>query len=214
MVDITEIFSLDDYRPKPERLPTEYTRHFLNSQFGRQLAEYLKLDIERGPWLAGGAVRKSYLNIDIGESDWDIWFNSPEQFALAEMKLKELGANQVYTSDNAISFKFQDNPHLHNIQIIRRRFFDNPEQIINGFDFTVCQLITDGNRVILGPNTVRDLKSRTLRLAQLEVPKYIIPRLVKYIVYGYQPCAQLLEQIENNINEIDWSKNTHDYEAV
>ena len=89
MVDITEIFSLDDYRPKPERLPTEYTRHFLNSQFGRQLAEYLKLDIERGPWLAGGAVRKSYLNIDIGESDWDIWFNSPEQFALAETKLKE-----------------------------------------------------------------------------------------------------------------------------
>lgn len=217
MVDITHIladFSVDNYRPKSEKLPSDYTRYFLTSQFGRQLAEYLKLDMDRGPWLAGGAVRKSYLNIDMGESDWDIWFNGPEQFALAETKIKELGASQVYASDNAISFKFQDNSSTHNIQIIRKRFFDNAQQIIEGFDFTVCQLVTDGNRVKLGPYTARDLKSRTLRLAQLEVPKYIIPRMVKYIVYGYQPCQQLLDQIELNADKIDWSKNTHDYEAV
>ena len=208
-------FSPDSYKFKNKLLPTEFDRTFLDNIFGQQLAEYLKLDIDNGPWIAGGAVRKSYLNINMGESDWDIWFKSPEQFVEAENKLKALGAQQVYTSSNAISYKFQDdNGTIHNVQIIRKRFYDNAEQIINGFDFTVCQLVTDGNRVIMGPNTARDLKTRTLRLSRPEVPQYIIPRMVKYIVYGYQPCLELLEQIEQVVDLIDWSKSNNDYETI
>lgn len=217
MASLLDIFGQPGFDTKPKAtLPTYYAgRKFMGSIFGRQIAEYLNLNMDHGPWLAGGAVRKIYLNESIEGSDWDFWFKSPEQFKMTEQKIKDLGASVSYISDNAVSFKYYaDDGATQNLQIVKTRFFDNAQQVIDQFDFSVCQLATDGNTTIIGHNTARDLRSKTLRLSKSELPAYIMPRLVKYMVYGYRPCPALLAQIDNNLDTIDWEKNINDYEAI
>lgn len=199
----------------PSILPSNPDRPLIPTNFGKQIVDYLELDIEKGPWLAGGAVRKFYLNESIENSDWDIWFNSPDQYQKAYQKMKELKASVAFETDNAISFKYYpENEPAQTIQLIRRKFYDNPYEIIGGFDFSVCQLATDGHKIIASDYAIRDIKSRTLRLTQDHIPQYIVPRIVKYMVYGYRPNIDLLEKIEENKTTIDWLKEVNDYDAV
>lgn len=217
MASLLDIFGQQGFDTKPKAtLPTYYAgRKFMGSIFGRQIAEYLNLNMDHGPWLAGGAVRKIYLNEDIGGSDWDFWFKSPEQFKRAKQKITDLGASVAHTSDNAVSFKYYtDDGSIQNLQIVKTQYFDTAQQVIDQFDFSVCQLATDGNTTIIGNITARDLRTKTLRLSKPELPAYIMPRLVKYMVYGYRPCVDLLNQIDTSLDAIDWEKSTNDYETI
>lgn len=218
MVDLTVFFENSplDFRHKHELLPEAPNACILNTKFGNQLADYINLNMDSGPWLAGGSVRKSYLGIDMGISDWDIWFKDADQFNRAEKLLKDLNASIAYTSNNAISFKYteKDSSKEHHIQIIKKRFYDNPHEIINNFDFSICQLVTDGHSILFGDNTARDLRTRTIRLVQPTMPAYTVQRMIKYMVYGYRPDINLIRAIEQNKDQIDWSKSTHDYDTV
>lgn len=195
-------------------LPAPDFRPLFSDNIVARLSTYLELDIENGPWLAGGAVRKSYLGQSIENSDLDIWFASSEQFEKAKKQVIALGASEAYSTDNAISYKFYEGFKSYTIQLIRRRFFKSASEIINGFDFTVCQLATDGARLIVGEHTIRDIKTRTLRLAQYQLPEHIVPRIIKYMVYGYRPCLELLEDIDDNSSTINWLKQQNEYDAV
>lgn len=204
-----------DFMPLPPRkeLPISSNRYLLNNNFGARLAEYLNLSMEAGPWLAGGSVRKIYLGQSIGHSDWDLWFRSAEQFDRAEKLMVGLGADVAYSSPNAMTFKYQVENETHNVQLIRRRFFDSAEQIINQFDFTICQLITDGYTIKLGPQTALDLDKRLIRATSNQLQQYIIPRLTKYMVYGYYPCLELIEAIGQQSSSINWNETQIDYDA-
>ena len=189
-------------------------RSVIREEFGKKLAEYLNLNISSGPWLAGGAVRKSYIGLPVGGADWDIWFRSAEQYDRAEKLMHGLNAEVAWASNNAITFHYHYEGVKHNIQLIKRRFFQSAQEVIDQFDFTVCQLITDGDQLILGPYTAHDLENRTLRSAQLAPQSYIISRMIKYMVYGYYPCRDLVDLIDQHQTAIDWKKNTHDYDAT
>jgi hypothetical protein len=216
MASILDIFSggFEAYTKPKVELPTTNDRNLIPGKFGSSLAEYLNLDLDKGPWLAGGAVRKFYLGQPLNQSDWDFWFSSQEQFNQAKEAILALGVTEVYSTDNAISYKFYEPDGVHVLQIIRRRFFDSAEDIINSFDFTVCQLVTDGRKMTVGSQTIPDIKNRVLRLTSNQVPSHIVPRMIKYMVYGYRPCSTLIEQIENARSSIDWSKQQLEYDAV
>lgn len=204
-----------DFAPRPSRqeLPLAADRRLLGHKFGSRLAEYLNLNMEQGPWLAGGAVRKIYLGQNIGHSDWDVWFRSAEQFDRASKLVQELGADVAYSSGNATTFKYELENETHNIQLIRRRFFDSAEQVINQFDFTICQLITDGNTIKIGQQTALDLDRKLIRSVSTQLQPYIISRLVKYMVYGYYPCRSLVETIKSQALAINWKEAQIDYDA-
>ncbi len=216
MASVMEIFSgaFETYSKSRVELPETPDRPLIPSMFGAKLAEYMNLDIDKGPWLAGGSVRKFYLGQPLNQSDWDFWFSSPEQFNQAKEAIVALGASEVYATDNAISYKLYHPEETHVLQIIRRRFFDSAQDVIKSFDFTVCQLVTDGRKMVVGDSTVPDIKNRVLRLTSNHVPSHIVPRMIKYIVYGYRPCETLLEQIESARAQIDWSKPQLEYDAV
>lgn len=216
MASILDIFN-GAFEAKPAvtaELPGPDFRPVFQDTTVARIATYLNLDIETGPWIAGGAVRKSYLGQSIENSDLDIWFANPEQFNQAKQQVIALGASEAYSTDNAVSYKFYQGMTSYTIQLIRRRYFKSAQEIINGFDFTVCQLATDGQRLIAGENTILDIKNRTLRLAQPCLPEHIVPRIVKYIVYGYRPCLELLEDIDDNSSTINWLKQQNEYDAV
>lgn len=174
----------------------------------RPITRVLKLinaSMETGPWIAGGAPLQWYQGQGVGSGDIDIWFRDLNQF---ERILNLLG-NQYsrffrldYRTDNAISFTYdipaQDQTHSRNhykIQLICKKFFDKPQDIIDYFDFTVCQVVTDGSDLMVGKRTHYDIKHRLLRLSGEINEKIVVRRFTKYLCKGYRPVDGMFSQI-------------------
>lgn len=194
---------LNNIQTPSEQLPV------IKDSFGKKLVSYLELDINNGPWLAGGIVRKIYTNESLKLSDWDIWVTSPTQYGIVYNKLHAL-TEDVISTINADTFKIEYNQEVHSVQVIRNVTFDNVTDLLNQFDFTICQLATDGNTTILGEHTAADLRTKTIRLTDNTVRKNITSRLVKYVTYGYKPSIELYNQMIGEKTSIDW-RSTNEY---
>ena len=192
----------------------------------------LKLNLHNGPWLAGNLARKFYLGEDTGYSDWDIWFKYDHQRrSIGEMLSNIQGFFLMYDTKNADTYKYNSVGGMfygasdglpmgdkeHTIQLIKKNFAPTPEDIIKNFDFTVCQVITDGKTFILNDQTRKDIETKTLRLNR-ESPypistQSLVQRVIKYMVYGFTPDKELQHIIENNEN-INWDNLSDDYDAI
>jgi len=208
----------------------------IKNNFATNIVDYLELDMENGPWLAGSMARKLYMKETPGYSDWDIWVKNNEQQDHVIQLLNNLQDTRiVHESDNAITYKHQVNdfsslfdspkkPFIekepkdideHKIQVIKRRHFDSVQDIIDNFDFTVCQVATDGKNFIFGNKTKHDIEHKILRHTHKEPrTEGMIARIIKYTVYGFKADEDLIWFVEENKNIINWNKGMDDYEAV
>lgn len=233
MSSISEIFktTLDEIK-KPDPLQSKdiikyaEIRGTIQNDFGRCLADFLNLDFDRGPWLAGGMLRKLYLLESPGESDWDIFFNNDRQFQQARKSLSnESRTTKLHESENAVTYEYLPrrsdiytfSQDRYKIQLIKKSFYSSPKEVIDNFDLTICQLVTDGNKMLVGDNTIRDLKSKTIRLSDPSfiTRKGLIKRLIKYIVYGYKLDPSLYELTKQHYSTLfDVSNNNNEYDDV
>jgi hypothetical protein len=216
------------------------TMHSIKNNFATNLFEYLELDIVNGPWLAGSMARKLFTNEEPGHSDWDIWVKNKDQENRVTERLNHLHSCRiVFETDNAVTYHHQEFGHpqpttfsfdvvavddksevvdtdIHTIQIIKRTHYNTAIDIINNFDFTVCQVATDdGKNFIFGDNTKHDIEHKILRNAQVE-PRTdgVIARIIKYIVYGFKPDEDLMGFTRKNSHLINWHEAMDDYESM
>jgi hypothetical protein len=164
--------------------------------------ELIQPSMADGPWIAGGMARKLYTNSSEPTSDYDVWCKSDEQFEDLATRIRATSQFGEYYTENAITFTAYTD-HTRKIQLIKR-ICDSPEDIISEFDFTVCQVVTDTAEFVLGPTTARDLNTKTLKLAHHPLKKNCIPRIVKYVTYGFKPDDTLLGLITTNKGDIEW----------
>lgn len=122
--------------------------------------------------------------------------------------------NDLFVSEEITEEENDEDKSEHKIQLIRRRYYNSPQEIINNFDFTVCQVATDGKTFIFGDNTKDDIENKRLRYTPSSVRENIVARIIKYTVYGFKPSQELLEYVFNNKNNIDWNKGLDDYDAI
>jgi hypothetical protein len=179
--------------------------------FGQLLQEVLpKMNMKRGPWIAGGAVRrlfegqKDYTGFDI-----DIWFRNESQLDDAVKHILSHGGGLIYDTDNALTYKlpFQGKDII--IQLIRYDFYNSPREIINSFDFKMSQCLTDGISVLMGDETKYDISNKRLTLR--DIPLYssvsTIRRIGKFMAAGYKitnaDIAKLLRQVIASPESID-----------
>ena len=196
---LSDIFSnLDDTNPDKAApvtpLPTVHYKDF-------EPVTIIEPDIKTGPWIAGGAPLRWYQGLPVGDSDIDVFCRSPKQAMDIIERLKSFGRFTVKAeSDNAITLDYWNKESYDNrwtIQVIRRRFFNNYDEIIKNFDISVCQIVTDGTHVELGEYTARDIREKNLRMTQ-PLHDDAVKRLTKYWVYGYRPVDGLLDAIVKN----------------
>jgi hypothetical protein len=158
-------------------------------------------DIERGPWIAGGAPLRWWQGLPVGESDIDVFCANQAQAEVVIERIKEFGRWQrKYDSENATTLSYwskNDSSKVWTIQIIKRRYFGSLEEVISNFDMTVCEIGTCGNNWVLGRQTARDIRERNLRM-NLPLTPDALKRMVKYWAYGYRPVPGLLEAVQNN----------------
>ncbi len=157
-------------------------------------------DLQNGPWMAGGATLRWYQGLPVGENDIDVFCKSKEQMQAVVDAVKSYGRYSTkHESDNAITLSYHNKAGTKywTIQIIKRRYFDSLQEVVDNFDITVCQIGTGGQEWLMNKNTARDIRERNLRM-NMPLHPDAAKRLAKYWTYGYRPVEGLLEAIQTN----------------
>jgi len=182
----------------------------------KTIVALIRPDMKHGPWIAGGAALAWYEGRPVGLSDIDVFCRNKKQAAtLINLFKKYYIISIVVETENAITFRVTCvDPIVTNdnwiVQIITKNYYNSPQEILNNFDITVCQIVTDGHQYIMGNNTANHIKTRQLVFNRIQPD--LIKRLVKYWAYGFIPSDELL----NSLDDMDiWNISDHvDYDQL
>lgn len=158
--------------------------------------------------IAGGCALAWYQNQPVGLKDIDIWF--PNEQKLVQMSAWLLGhsfCRKAYDTKDAETWEIRNSISgpKYRVQLIKNRFYTSPEDVVDAFDITVCQIATDGSTWWHSDQFCQDLKQRRLRLTKTHPSS--VKRLIKYWTYGFQPSDLELQMIIDN-PETNWDFET------
>lgn len=168
--------------------------------------------IPKDAWIAGGFLRSIIAAEDDSDGDIDFFFHTEESFSRTMDLIKHpsfYGAEKVFNYyripeyDNINELRIIDCESLvafrPNIQLVRLYWFNSPEHVIDSFDFTVCQLITDGKTLWFNPQAFEDIKTKTLRQHRETGDAIaILNRILKYQSKGYKISQNAFDIAEKN----------------
>jgi hypothetical protein len=150
------------------------------------LKENISEESLKSTYLAGGAAIAFVGDHLSSFGDYDFFFETQSAFDEFFEYLSNFG-RQSFTSENAISFNFEGEQ----VQIVSCSF--KPiEDILNDFDLRNCMVaipMSDSNSIL----DLRKGALKTLVLNNLE--RSSLPRILKYIKYGYTASEKLIFKI-------------------
>lgn len=166
--------------------------------FSNVLLRIPNLNIEEGPWLAGGSVRRLFDGSQY-EADFDLFFKNEKQ--LQEYKEKFIDSEvQIFReeTDHSINIqlpmlegilnKIYNNIHTCSstvkVQLIKI-YHPDVDALLDSFDYTLCQFATDGDCLVVGGTSLRDITSKICLPNKITYPKSSMRRLLKYAKQGY-----------------------------
>ena len=160
------------------------------------------LDMENGPWVAGGAVRRILDGSPMSPTaDIDIFCQNELTYLGVISHIKKSSNRRYvykYETEGQISTMIKIHDAManvyYNFQICKFGYHSSLENLLNDMDFTVCMFGTDGKTIVGDPQGIIDLKFRVLNLRK--IPTSPAPgRLMKYCNYGFVPNVGVLSQI-------------------
>jgi hypothetical protein len=162
-----------------------------------------KLNYETGPWLAGGAVRRVLSGQPVKDSDFDLFVASKEQSASCEQFVESNGGK--LKSKNKFNSTYDlpvEEGLVAKVQIIYFQHYNNAVDVVDSFDYTICQFVTDGETLGCGEYSLFDLTRKRLAVHRISYAMSSMRRMVKYIKQGFYACpgmmADLLEKVIQN----------------
>lgn len=190
-------------------------------EFNRVI-EHIQPNLEHGPWIAGGAARSLWLKDFDSINDIDVFFANQEQYD--NLRHKWTNHERSYpepvgtfwsdwftkiTTANATTFQ-NSKDSTFDIQFIKRRFYTSAQDVISDFDFTCCQVVTDGKDFVFADYAREDIMASRLRVHQFH-PESYLPRYLRYLVYGYSmPAEEALKWLEDERNTFEYSGTADD----
>jgi len=154
---------------------------------------------DKGPWLAGGALRRTLLGME-PESDFDFFFANADQLTAFTTELEKNGFVKAKETEHHLHYKGQIGGRgvERDIQCIRFKFYDSAASVIESFDFTVCMFAYDGKTLTCGETALWDLGRKRLAVHKISYPVASVRRLLKYTKQDFRACkgclATLLRQ--------------------
>lgn len=154
---------------------------------------------EIGPWITGGAIRRLISGEKL-DSDVDFFFNTQEQFdnfcKIAQSLAAEPGVEREFNKTFKIKVSEKD---IVIVQGIKHKFYKNIDELLDSFDFTICQFAFDNVFVYTGNMSLVDLYHKKLVTNQITYGVSSMRRALKYTNQGFTMCSgsmkELLEQI-------------------
>lgn len=140
----------------------------------------------QGVYLAGGAVRTMLTNEPV--VDFDLFFDSADTADRVEKYIATLkNANEIFRCQKGELITYQIRSFK--IQLIKKTYHPNIEDLLARFDFTICKFGFD-----MGSQTLAytrqdeyDLYNKILRINELQYPVATMHRVQKYLAKGYKP---------------------------
>ncbi len=172
----------------------------------------LSFSLTNGPYLAGGALRQA-IEGEFCKTDYDIFFNSYAQYEAFSQKLMYFEPqDQTFVSKHPdltveTQTMFTENYKMGEegtdlIQLIRDRWYHkNAKSLISEFDFTCCQLATDGTTIVVGAHAINDICDRRLVFNAFHSPVNSVVRVGKYNRYGYVLTHEESKKFLQNVVE-------------
>lgn len=150
----------------------------------------------QGPWLGGGALRRSIAAMPL-ESDFDFFFFDEGQLkhfceGLAAAGLTKEKETQHHEQWEGYLPKAKRSVV---IQCIKFQYYKTAEEVIESFDFTVCQFSYDGSNVYAADYALWDLGRKRLAVNKISFPVSSMRRLLKYTRQGYTACDGCLASL-------------------
>lgn len=159
-------------------------------------------DIDRGPWIAGGAARRLYQNegggADFTTGDIDIFFPTSGHEAAKGRVINALAKMRQGYSKPASYKKTSTDEFFIGGRATRVQMIGQPCEdltaLFRSFDFTVSQFAASGQFLAFTDAARDDLVEMKLDLAVPVQPrKWTTPmRLTKYCFYGFTPAPGVL----------------------
>lgn len=164
-----------------------------------------------GAWIAGGFLRAMIGGEGEDGGDIDFFFREEAAFNKIFELIKSPSSREaekafnyynvpkhvdklrIVDCESAISFR-------PNIQLVRVYWFESPEHVIDSFDFTACQFITDGKTLWFGPQSFEDVKAKQIKYHR-ETGDAIasLNRILKYQNKGYKIVPDLFSRVEKDV---------------
>jgi hypothetical protein len=162
-----------------------------------------------GAIIAGGFMT-SVFSPEHTASDIDIFFLSGESFlktydmlcnpsdvaeawAWRGYKTATSRGELLANSDELRTVTFtNEDPTKLPIQLIKMVWFSAPEDVIDSFDFTVCQFSATREHLIFNPVSWVDLHNKELIAHRWQIPVEMLYRLIKYVKKGFKASPRTL----------------------
>ena len=153
-------------------------------------------------WISGGIVRNwmlgEYLNTDI-----DFFSSDKSKLATLVYHLRnKYGFKPYLISKNAIKGTIKLKGKEVKVDIVKR-LFENQQETIENFDFTVCCFSTNGETFVYNESAPFDLLRKRLVVNSLPYPVDTLKRLQRYIKKGYTACNGTLMTLAIEITKVD-----------
>jgi hypothetical protein len=149
--------------------------------------------------IAGGSVRDSLFGLKYNDIDiFGLTKGDLDRFVSLNLS-KSKGYKMVYFNDNLRTYRKGNIK----VQIIYREY-DTFESILDSFDFTVCQFMYDGEKVICNPSSMMDVFHKRIVINHID-PLFVldtIRRVQKYIQKGYVICNGGIKEIMDKCRSI------------
>ena len=170
-------------------------REFGETTLAKLLAALPALS-KTGPWLAGGALRRTLMGQE-PSSDFDFFFQDADQLAEFRAAVERLGLVKVRETQHHVHYRGRvgDSAIERDIQMIRFAFYPSAEAVIDSFDFTICMIAFDGETLTVGDHTFWDLGRKRLAVHKITYPVATMRRLLKYGTQGFTACKGCLAAI-------------------
>lgn len=186
-----------------------------STDLGRALSRLPKATV-KGPWLGGGAIRRALIG-RAQESDFDWFFASSEQKDAFVDSVKLAGGWVVSENQHNVTLKLpsvapdpdEGTPYYSEIvvQAITTRYYASAAEVVDSFDFTICQFAYNGENIVCGDYALWDLGRMKLVPHKLTFATASMRRLLKYAAQGFTVCrgglANFLAQVADDPRVIE-----------
>ena len=150
-----------------------------------------------GTWIAGGAIRQWFSRTE-ESSDIDI-------FAINEKSLldfkNEYLLSPYYKMTNKTKYQETWSNHELSLQLINIKYYANAHELLDSFDFTICQFAWDGKTIYSTKEAVISTLRKHLAVHRI-APEFAVDslrRAFKYNQKGYKPCWGSLRDLANSL---------------
>lgn len=193
------------------------------------------LNWEHGPWIAGGSARKLFEKKCWKSGDVDIFFKNEEQMLAYTHQLKVLNPPeptrnafdidnlflfsqkkssvhqmfQVMETSNAVTYHVETpQDQVVKVQIIKARYSADLLQLWRTFDFTVSCFAADSTHVRFLPQGADHTRDKKLVLQAEQNTANLPLRVLKHMVYGFNPSKELLQNVAHKLEQGDYKWDT------